>query len=433
MNGSGALAHLLPVELGRSGIMAARGVRAGGWVFANGVLASDFRAGLDPRIGDPRMPNAGRPRAFTEAAIVLERTREVLQAGGSDLDHAVRTDQYYPHPLAAAHYQAARRLAFGGYIPPSTSILVPSLLLPRATVGLEAMAVLRGTAIEKLDPPELEVPAGAGFTPVVVANDLVFVAGMLAAWQPGDLGGIAPQARVPEGHLWKGVPIKLEADYIFERKIGPALAAAGCGFEDVVKAQVYLTDVDDIPAFNEVWSRWLGRSPAVRCFVPTARPGFAIADARVEINVIAARGARRAATAAVEHTLYTPWPGDPLAVRCGDLLFISGLLAADSAGLAGEAVPDPAQPWFTCSIEAQMTHLLQRAEALCAAAGASLADVVRIQQFHTDLAEFVPAARVWQRFLPGVPLPLGVVQVPAPLPVPGCTVMLDLWVHLPGG
>src|SRR5690606_33949833 len=126
-----------------------------------------------------------------------------------------------------------------------------------------------GHTIETFYPPALEVPAGAGFAPVVRAGGFVFVAGMMAAHQPGDLGGIAPEARVPAGHLWKGVPIELEAEYIMARKIGPALEAAELGFEHVVKVQAYVSDSGDIPAVNEVWNRYLAGSHAVRTFVPT--------------------------------------------------------------------------------------------------------------------------------------------------------------------
>ena len=79
-----------------------------------------------------------------------------------------------------------------------------------------------------------------------------------------------------------------------------------------------------------------------------------------------------------------------------------------------------------------MECLLDEAERICKTAGTSLANVVRIQQFHTNLSEFYPACRVWQRRLEGRPLPISAVQVPAPLIVPGCTVQLDLWVYAPG-
>jgi enamine deaminase RidA (YjgF/YER057c/UK114 family) len=117
-------------------------------------------------------------------------------------------------------------------------------------------------------------------------------------------------------------------------------------------------------------------------------------------------------------------------VRAGDLLFLSGLLAIDRGGLIEAARPDPAQPFSGSSIQAQMDYLLRNAERICRAAGTSLANVVRIQQFHTDLRDFHPACQVWQQHLAGQPLPLSAVEVPF-IPVPGCTVQLDLWVYVP--
>jgi hypothetical protein len=38
---------------------------------------------------------------------------------------------------------------------------------------------------------------------------------------------------------------------------------------------------------------------------------------------------------------------------------------------------------------------------------------------------------MWQQHLPGQHLPYSAVEVPF-LPVPGCTVQLDLWVYVPG-
>jgi enamine deaminase RidA (YjgF/YER057c/UK114 family) len=432
VNRGGAVNPLGVCELGSGRIPFARGMAAGDWVFATGVVASDFATGLAQGVQRPELPNAGRPRHCREAIALLERAQTILRAGGSDLTRCVRLDQYYPRADAVAFYQSARRAAFGAYIAPSTSILEQALILPEASIEVEFLALRTdcGIGIETFYPAELEVPAGAGFAPVVRAGDFVFVAGMLAAWKPGDLGGIAPEARMPEGHLWKGVPIKLQADYIMARKIEPALAAAGASMDDVVKVQVYLSAIDDIPAFNEVWDKWLANAQAVRTFIPTARPGFAIAEARVEINVIAVRGGNQRRRA-VATEVFTPYAHDPVAVRAGDLLLISGLLAIDAHGAIPGTTRDSAQPWFSSPIETQMEHILTNAESICRSAGTSLANCVRIQQFHTDLAEFYPACKVWQRYLPNTPLPLSAIEVPAPLPVPGCSIEIDLWVYAP--
>jgi enamine deaminase RidA (YjgF/YER057c/UK114 family) len=74
--------------------------------------------------------------------------------------------------------------------------------------------------------------------------------------------------------------------------------------------------------------------------------------------------------------------------------------------------------------------MLSQAARICAKAGTSLANVVRIQQFHTDLRGFTGAWQAWQRRLPGQHLPFSAIEVPA-LGVPGAVVMLDLWVYVP--
>jgi enamine deaminase RidA (YjgF/YER057c/UK114 family) len=424
---------LLPVTLGAGGIPYARGIRAGNWIFASGVLATDFKSGLSPEVLASR-PLSGQPRWYREATCMYARAREVLQSAGADFSQVVRTDQYFPDWRTVPFFHQARREYCGNNIPPSTSILEPGLLIPDAAMSLELIAV---TADHEPKPrpvyPEgLDLPATSSFAPVVIAGDFVFVAGFLAAWQEGDLGGIAPEAKVPAGHLWKGNRIQLEADYIIRKKLLPALRGAGSSLENVVKAQVYLADINDVPAFNQIWEKHFSRNIPATTFVPTLNPGFAIVDARCEINLVALVDGGASGKKTVNPPGVTPaCDGHPVATQAGDLLFFSGMVAANEEGLVKEARVDSRQPYFNCSVEAQMEYLLDAAEKTCTAAGTSLANVVRIQQFHTDLSDFYPASKVWQRRLPGQPLPLSVIGVPPPLLVPECSVQLDLWVYAP--
>jgi hypothetical protein len=39
--------------------------------------------------------------------------------------------------------------------------------------------------------------------------------------------------------------------------------------------------------------------------------------------------------------------------------------------------------------------------------------------------------KVWERHLAGRPLPFSAVEVPAPLPVPGASVLIEAWVYAP--
>jgi enamine deaminase RidA (YjgF/YER057c/UK114 family) len=180
-----------------------------------------------------------------------------------------------------------------------------------------------------------------------------------------------------------------------------------------------------------VWRHYFGTNAPTSIVVPTSRPGFAIADAQIEINLVALRRSGRARKEIVESPRFVGMAGQPAAVRAGDLLMISGLLAVDRDGPAAGIEADPDAPHFGSTIEAQMNHMLETADDICRRAGTELANTVRIQQFHTDLREFYPSYQVWQRWLPEAYLPFSVVRVPAPLAVPACTIMLDLWVYIP--
>jgi enamine deaminase RidA (YjgF/YER057c/UK114 family) len=415
---------LLPFEMGPGRLPFAAGVRAGDWVFATGLLPSAF--------GSPARPLTGEPQWTAQCRSLWARAQEVLHEGGSDISRTIRADQYFVDAHAVPFFHETRRNACGRHIPPSTSVLEAGLLLPQAAVTMNLLSVAEGgPAIEPIFPQGLDLPATSSFVPVMKAGGFVFVAGLMAAWKEGDLGGIAPEAKVPEGHLWKGNRIQLETDYLIRKKLEVALQGAGSSLNQVVKADVFISDVNDVPAFNQVWSKAFGGNPPATSIVPTTNPGFAITDARIEINLVAVTGEMQAERIDVPEARSTVCDGYPVAVRAGDLLFFSGIVAADANGLIERARVDPCQPYFGSSMEEQMANLLEVADKVCRKAGTRLENVVRIQQAHTDLNDFYLACKQWQQRLPGTPLPLSAMQVPAPLLVPGCTVQLDLWVYAP--
>ena len=106
-------------------------------------------------------------------------------------------------------------------------------------------------------------------------------------------------------------------------------------------------------------------------------------------------------------------------------------MAADANGLMPAAVVDPRQPHFSSSPEAQADIIIDNMARLCAAANSSLANVVRVLFFLTDIGAFYPVYKAWERRVGGRPLPFSAIEVPAPLPVPGATVMMEAWVYAP--
>lgn len=429
-----AVTALLPVTLQPGNIRYAPGVRAGRWVFATGHKGTaDFVSGMAPEVVDEAAPRHGLPKHKKEAQRIFANFAKVLKAGGSDRRHVLRVDQYYTGGHVVDAYHEVRRAFFAGHIPPSTSNLHQKFLLAGQDMEVQLIAAVPGKGFEPVQhrPPNLPVHATSGYSPVLTCGDLVFVAGQTSEALKTEEGPLDPAARMPAGHLWKGTPIKLEAEFVITRKLKPALAIIGNTLDEVVKAQVYLRDVNDIPAFNEVWAKHFPKAPPATSIITTSTPGFICETGRIEINTISVRRGGRTRKQVVDARVPMPYAGQVQAIRAGDLLFLSGLMAVDANGaLASVARTDPRQPHFGSAAQLQMDYVLSQAERICRKAGTSLANVVRAQQFHTGLADFNDAWQVWDRHLPGQYVPFSAIEVPA-LGVPGAVVMLDLWIYVP--
>lgn len=208
-----------------------------------------------------------------------------------------------------------------------------------------------------------------------------------------------------------------------------SLALAGARLEDVVHAQVYLTDREDYSAFNETWTRHFGEAGPTVSIIPCIEHGLAPYDGKIEINVIAAKPGSAAGKRHMDAGVATAFRHQQQAVKAGDLLFIPALMAANGNGFISSAAVDARQPHFSSSAEAQAEAIIDNIARLCEAAGTSLANVVRVLLFFTDIGQFYPVYRVWERRLGGRPLPFSAVEVPGPLPVPRATVMMEAWAY----
>ena len=109
---------------------------------------------------------------------------------------------------------------------------------------------------------------GAPYSQAIRAGDYVFVSGQLGL-EPGDTeisGGIAEQT-----------------EQIF-RNLGAILEEAGSELGRLVKTTVFLTDLGDFQAMNEVYARHVGEVPPARATVEiSALPS----GAKVEIEAVA--------------------------------------------------------------------------------------------------------------------------------------------------
>lgn len=107
------------------------------------------------------------------------------------------------------------------------------------------------------------------YSQAVKANGLVFASGQIA---------IDPQT----GQFVAG-GITEQTEQVL-KNLGAVLEAAGSGLDRIVKTTVFLADMQEFAAMNEVYGRFFKETPPARATVEAARLPR---DARVEIEAIA--------------------------------------------------------------------------------------------------------------------------------------------------
>lgn len=405
-------------------------VRAGNWVFGTGLRAVLPNGLADPAVLRVDRPLGLAPQAQREAQAIFGTMRRHLEEAGSGMDRVARLDQYYPDARFVDPYHVARKLALAGQVAPSTSVIVDRLLNLDVSMDVQVMAATAasGYAAEKAGTGKLNVPQTSGYAPCLRMGDMIFVAGQLAR---DSSGNIASEARVPDGQMWNGTRIKLETDYLVQKRLLPALEAAGSRPDLVLKAQVYLSHGEDLAAFWQSWSRAFdGRVPPTTV-VPVRHPAFGTRDATIEVNLVAAHAsaADRVRDIDCDVSLIA---ADMLPARVFDgVLFVAGLMGIEDGGLCAAARVQASAPFYDDPVHAQMADILEKAAIIFAAAGTDLGRVVRALHFHRDLADFRRGYQAWDPSLRRTGLPFSAIQVADELFLSGAAVILDLWGYAP--
>ena len=109
------------------------------------------------------------------------------------------------------------------------------------------------------------------YSQAVVTGDLVFTSGQI----PLD----------PATQQMVTGDVRAQAERVMEN-LGAVLAAAGSSFEKVVKATIFLADLNDFATVNEVYGKRFPKDPPARSTVQVAALPK---GARVEIELIARR------------------------------------------------------------------------------------------------------------------------------------------------
>jgi len=420
--------HIAPVRLGQTDIVFAQGVRAGSWLFFTGHEATDFESGIAASVaGKPGLPLGGVARYRREGDFLYDRLSKLIAAEGGDLQHIVRVDQYYPRAECVNPYQRARKALLGNYVPPSTSVLMDELLVQGANMDVSMLAVLPGGGREPKPAraDNVPVPQHSGFIASLVSGDYVFVAGQMPNNEA--MTGLAPKAYRAPNALWNGTDIRLQSEFLITDRLKPGLEAGGSSLKNAIKAQVYLSNINDLPEFMDVWNGHFSNSPCALTVVATK--GLGLTESIIEINIFGVRDKGNIKKQIIDHKPSAAMRLGPAAVRSGDLLCLSALYAADEEGAIPAARASSGLRYLGASAQHQMRAILDAAEQICSASGTSLANVVRAHHFVGDLNVVYPALRIWQEKLAGAPIPFGAVR--SQMPIPGCDIIMDMWAYQP--
>lgn len=246
----------------------------------------------------------------------------------------------------------------------------------------------------------------------------VFAAGQIASDYKT---GVAPAARRKPAFPYYGSDIKLQTHYILGN-LKQTFEAAGSSLDHVVKAQVFMTDLDNFPAFDEVWREYF-KVPPARTTVGTT--GLLVPGTLVEIDLIGYAPGRGVEHKPIKSAAPTPLANYTEGFVVGDMIFAAGQIASDyKTGVPAEAKRDPAFPYYGSDIKKQTRYILNNLKDTFEAAGGSLDGVVKAQVFLTDLGNFNGFDEVWKEFfkVPPARTTIGTTG----LLVPGTLVEIDL-------
>lgn len=130
--------------------------------------------------------------------------------------------------------------------------------------------VTAATGHTRVAAPELPLAPGAPYSQAVMAGDLVYVS--------GNVGTDPATGKVP--------PAFRDAARQSLTNLASILKAAGLGWEDVVKVNVYVTDMKRYEEFNAIYTKTLPSPYPARTFLAVAALPI---GGQVEVEAVAVR------------------------------------------------------------------------------------------------------------------------------------------------
>lgn len=292
-----------------------------------------------------RDPGTGKhPEGFdAQVHQLMKNLQELLQEHGRDLRHVVHSHAYITYPDRFADFARIYGQYFSGPPPALTVVGVPRL--PATEVEITLIASDTG----KQTPVRVEgIATAAHASPAFRDGDYLYVSGM----DSRDLR----TGRLPEGTFRDHARMALE-------NVGRALRAGGMTYRDAVKAEVFLADLADFDAMNEIFGSVFPEAPPTRTTIGARElPG----GSPIVVHLVAAAGKQViAADGEKPGAIVSP------AIRVKDRVFLSGRIGTVTGGVG-----------------AQVREVMDGLGRTLRAAGLNFSHVVEAKVYLADMADY---------------------------------------------
>lgn len=337
-----------PIEPQSGQVALSPAVQAGDGLF----LSS--QGGRDPKTGQ-------YPSSFeSQVKQALDNLGRVLRAAGMDFSSVVKTHVYLTDIQNFSKMNQVYREYFKTDPPARTTIAVTGL-----PSGAEVeFAFVAARSSKKIVQAAGDIPAPiAPYSPGVMAGETLYLSGQ---------GSFDPKtSRLVEG------PIEVHVKQTLEN-LGAVLRGAGLDYSNVVKANVYLTDMSHFERMNQVYRSYFKSDPPARTTVGVAAlPG----GTPVEITFVASRAAKTV----VSPEGIRPSPNFSQAVRAGPFLYPAGKIGSGA------------------EIASQVKSTMEGLGAVFKAAGRDFSDVVEAKIYLTDAKDYAPMNEIYQSYFKSDP------------------------------
>jgi enamine deaminase RidA (YjgF/YER057c/UK114 family) len=427
-------------------------IKAAGWLFVSGQLASDFKNGL-AREATSANPNLGDSLAL-QSRYTMNNLAKTIAAAGCDISKdAVRIWQWFtsPYPTTQEFKEGNTwpRISITPYLdvrnefikeprPASTGMGIRELLVKDTILEVDLILIDDGNKSVGFPTPEGVPSPLAGYSPAIRRGDWVFLAGEIPVDWVGDymspvhLGepsALAKEARI-NPYVWYGSEIEKQTEYVLW-KLSKIAGAAGVTLDRTIKADVYIGDPSDYAGMEKVWKRWFPKNPPARCVIPYMGLGGKGSRVEIALTLLHKDSPLKIETIKADKAP-KPFSHEPQAIKVGNLLFFSQQLPCDENGsLIPEGARDPNFPYYGLTSRAQMKYMVKNTAAICEAAGTTLENVIRRACFHDTGDRFAESMEEWASHFPDRKPCSTTLIIGGPLVVPGAHTLLDLIAYVP--